>query len=479
MAFVEYSSGTNTADQLVAAILPASSGISVVSGSAAFSGVASFVTASIPELSVSGGILLTSGDASPPTSNTSNGYSVINGLAGDADLDAAVTAAFPFAGDTFDASVLTFNFEVADPATSSVRFDIVFGSEEFPEYSSSTYVDIGAVIVNGVNYALFNGDPTQPLSVIDANLAAGNFVDNAAGALPIEYDGISGLLSIVAPVVAGINTVKIGVADTGDSVLDSGLFITNFQALGGGGGGTGGCGVFVNIDGSDANETIPGTALNELIDAKAGDDVVDAAAGCDLVLAGAGNDIGLGGEGNDTLSGDAGTDLLDGGAGNDRIDGGLDADELRGGLGRDVIRGGAGNDTLDGGAGHDRVIGNQGADRLGGGVGNDTLFGGGGDDTLMGHKGSDVLTGDAGADIFSFGVIAGGAAGDQDEVTDFQQGTDWIGLRSFAFTSFADVQALITDQGGDTLLSLSLVGGEDVLIRNVEATAWVESDFLI
>ena len=69
-------------------------------------------------------------------------------------------------------------------------------------------------------------DPNHPLSVISPNLAAGYFVDNASGALPTEYDGVSAKLKFVAPIQPGANTITIGIADTGDAILDSGMFVS-------------------------------------------------------------------------------------------------------------------------------------------------------------------------------------------------------------------------------------------------------------
>ena len=51
---------------------------------------------------------------------------------------------------------------------SGIAFDMVFGSEEFPEWVDQ-FVDCAIVVVNGVNYALFDHEPLSPLSVIGSN----------------------------------------------------------------------------------------------------------------------------------------------------------------------------------------------------------------------------------------------------------------------------------------------------------------------
>ena len=306
-------------DLLVQDLLASNAGISVVSGSVSLlaSGpgavnVFDAVTGASLGLA-SGGVLLTSG-ATPGTSNSLTWYGSDNSGAtgfdnGDADIDAVVNTVFQT--QSYDATTLSFNFNVADPAATSISFDLVFGSEEYPEWVDA-FVDCAVVIVDGVNYALFNKDPNAPLSVISPNLAAGYFQDNASGTIPIEYDGVSGLLRIVAPLAAGLSThtIKIGIADTGDHILDSGLFIANMRA-----GTDPGSGVVSNPGGGSAgNDTCTGSSKDEYFDLQAGDDTVYAGGGADIVVAGAGNDQVFAGSGDDELKGDGGTDFLDGGA---------------------------------------------------------------------------------------------------------------------------------------------------------------------
>jgi len=245
-----------------------------------------------------GGLLLSSGGYPGPV-NTSDSFTVAHGEPGDADLDVVATAAFGGAGSTQDAAVLEFDIFIDDPDVEGIRFDIVFGSDEYPEFSDSTFVDVAAVWVDqnndGVfsldeNRALFNGDPSTPLSVIDANLDL-NFIDNRGdfddgefgdgefpndefpdgefpdgefddgdfppgdgeqfalseiapldefqaasnvnAAFPIEWDGF-GILSLRPELQQGMNSIKIAIGDTGDSAYDSGLYITNFEFLSGG-----------------------------------------------------------------------------------------------------------------------------------------------------------------------------------------------------------------------------------------------------
>ncbi|MFN9548194.1 MAG: choice-of-anchor L domain-containing protein [Cyanobacteriota bacterium] len=309
---------TGSLPALVGSLLTSNSGILVDSGSISLRlsgpGAVSQYDATVGSpLGMGAGVLLTSG-TTPGTSNTSTWYGSDNsgssGFAnGDADIDAVVNTVFQTL--SYDATTLAFGFHVNDPTATSVSFDLVFGSDEYPEWVDA-FVDCGIVIIDGVNYALFNNDPLHPLSVISSNLSAGYFQDNAGNVLPIEYDGVSGRLRIVAPLKVGqtSHSIKIGIADTGDHILDSGLFIANLSA-----GVDPGSGLVANPGGgTNSNDNCTGSGKDEYFDLQAGDDTVYAGGGNDIVVAGSGNDKVFGGTGDDVLKGNGGNDLLDGGA---------------------------------------------------------------------------------------------------------------------------------------------------------------------
>lgn len=229
------------------------------------------------------GILLTSGDGTPALNNTESEYSVVLNEPGDPELDQLAQDAFAFAGTTNDASILEFSFSVDDPGVQSISFDLLFGSEEFPDFIDSPFVDIAAVIVNGQNHAYLDGDPNKPLSIVGATVSDGRFIDNTQNDLPIEYNGMTPRLTVTVPLEADVDTyqVRLGVADTGDWILDSGLFVSNFQTLTTGFGGT-----YVNV--------------------QAGDD------GEELVAAGPNTaTLFIGGAGNDTMTGSLASDVYD------------------------------------------------------------------------------------------------------------------------------------------------------------------------
>ncbi|MGD1949035.1 MAG: CAP domain-containing protein [Leptolyngbyaceae cyanobacterium] len=155
----------------------------------------------------------------------------------------------------------------------------------------------------------------------------------------------------------------------------------------------------------------------------------------------------------ETIAGDGGDDQIAGSNGNDILRG----DFNRRDPGNDM----GGNDTIYGLDGDDRIGGKGGNDQLFGDQGDDTIWGDDGDDLLYGGLGNDVLTGDnfsggSGADKF---VLAAGAG--TDTITDFETGTDLIGLAiGLAFDDLSlgqhdDVATISAD--GEVLAQLNTV----------------------
>ena len=302
------------ASPLVSALTAGGTGIAILPGSVQLSAsaptAAGYYDGTASGLEIGAGIILTSGRM-PGTANGSTSFGVSNGGAGSALIDAVINPVFHT--KSYDATTLTFQFTVTDPAATSVSLDLVFGTEEYPEWVDA-FVDCAVVYVNGTNYAMFNHDPNAPLSVISQNLAAGYFNNNAK-TFGIEYDGISNTLTIVAPIVqGGVNTITLGISDTGDHILDSGVILSGLTA-----GTLPGSGVVVTQPGSetDGADNCVGTSQAEVFDLKGGDDTAYGAGGDDLMSGGAGMDSLNGGSGDDALSGGADDDVLEGGTGDD------------------------------------------------------------------------------------------------------------------------------------------------------------------
>jgi hypothetical protein len=223
---------STAADDLTAAVLAAASGLTVV-GAPSFLGNTDIPQQAVytgfslapsivgpPVLNLPNGILLTSGSANLPTTNTTNQFNPdFPGTGSDADLDALSGSG------TEDANTIEFSFTLDDPASTSLEAQFVFGTDEFP---TQTVTDIFGFFVDGVNFAFFpNGD-------LIANNSATNFIDNpvGGGVYAIEYNGLSPVLSVIGLLDPALttHTVKIAIADTEDDIFDSGVFIGGLKA---------------------------------------------------------------------------------------------------------------------------------------------------------------------------------------------------------------------------------------------------------
>ncbi len=126
-------------------------------------------------------------------------------------------------GSTFDASYLEVDF-IPTESTYSIQF--VYASEEFPEFVGSNFNDIVAVWINGVAVNLAVGSGTANIGNINDNANQNLYNDNTGDQFNTEMDGFTVTLTLTLNVVPNmINSIKIGVADVGDSNYDTSLLI--------------------------------------------------------------------------------------------------------------------------------------------------------------------------------------------------------------------------------------------------------------
>ncbi len=185
------------------------------------------------------GLTLSSGDIGVALGPNADGAATLGTPGGpnDADLDLASNST------TFDRAVLEFDFV---PAGDSLRFNYVFGSEEYLEWVSAGFNDVfgfflsgpgisGPYSNNAANIALVPGT-SQPVSIDNVNDVANPafYVDNGDGftapfnADPqyIQFDGFTVPLTARALVQCGQPYhIKIAIADAGDPILDSSVFL--------------------------------------------------------------------------------------------------------------------------------------------------------------------------------------------------------------------------------------------------------------
>lgn len=173
------------------------------------------------------GIILSSGNiANVVGPNTSNGITAVNNTSGDTDLNSLIPGY-----STHDATILEFDFI---PNNDIISFEYVFSSDEYNEYVNSAYNDVFGFFINGVNSALIPGT-TTPVSINNVN--GGNplgtsashpeyYLNNSGGSINTEMDGLTKVLYVEVPVNKGeVNHIKMAIADAGDSILDSNVFI--------------------------------------------------------------------------------------------------------------------------------------------------------------------------------------------------------------------------------------------------------------
>ena len=188
------SSGTyGDGDALAPGVTPADEGVILSTGRAT-------------NFTRSGGDPNRSGSTSTNTSGVNN----------DAQMNAAVGA------NTYDAAILEVDFI---PTSDNLNMQFTFASEEFPEFSGSQYNDAVAVWVNGQLIDLPIIELTQ-VNNVNQNENANFFQDNTGDDFNTEMDGLTVTLGLDFPVNDGvINTVRIAVADTTDTLYDSAVLI--------------------------------------------------------------------------------------------------------------------------------------------------------------------------------------------------------------------------------------------------------------
>ena len=183
-------------------------------------GIASFNGSS--NLGISNGIILTTGSTSivsPNNNNTSAGN--CNNTSGDVQLNSLISAT------TYDACVLEFDII---PICDTLRFNFIFGSEEYPEFVNANVNDPFAFFISGPgiigqsNIALLPNGMNVSIDNVNSTNNAQFFNTNTGTS--IEYDGYTTVITASVFVQSCQSYhLKIVVADAGDCYYDSGVFL--------------------------------------------------------------------------------------------------------------------------------------------------------------------------------------------------------------------------------------------------------------
>ncbi|MEI7595189.1 MAG: choice-of-anchor L domain-containing protein [Bacteroidota bacterium] len=235
-------STAQTAQQLVQNVL-VGQGVTVtnISYTGGTNTIGSFSNGNTTNLGLTSGIVLASGNVNSIGQAGSNSMSSNVGGGSDPQLDAICSAS------THDAAILTFDFV---PLSDTIKFRYVFGSEEYPVYVCSGYNDVFGFFVTGPNPAGGNytnknialipgtnlpvaintvnsGSPGSSYSSSGCQSLAYSslFTNNSAGAT-IVFNGFTHVLTAWCKVTpCQTYSIKIAIADAGDHILDSGVFL--------------------------------------------------------------------------------------------------------------------------------------------------------------------------------------------------------------------------------------------------------------
>ena len=200
-------------------------------------------------IGINSGVVLTTGDArfvsgsaisadDFPNKTTAFGAGILNTLTRNTSPGSSLFSSLTSA-QTFNASILSFQFI---PTGNTISLRYVFGSEEYGDVVNTGFPpDVLGVFVNGVNYARV---PGTSVPVSTASINCGGPVSGAAngvnpqncslyrdnppffGKIETELDGLTVVLTLTAPVLAGqVNTIQLGIANGGDSSADSAVFL--------------------------------------------------------------------------------------------------------------------------------------------------------------------------------------------------------------------------------------------------------------
>jgi len=229
-AFATSITPMDNADNLAQSLVGSGVAISNVTYTGANVASGYFAGGTAAGIGIESGIVLTSGDAMNlnGTTNTSDGITGDNGLTGTPYLDNLVPGY-----STFDATVLEFDF-VSDG--DAAYFSYVFGSDEYNEWVDSEFNDVFGFFLDGTavtdNVALIPGT-TTPVAINNVNNNSypvfynDNDPSDTGVPFPFEYDGFTDVfaVSIQGLEPGSTHHITLAIADAGDHVLDSGVFL--------------------------------------------------------------------------------------------------------------------------------------------------------------------------------------------------------------------------------------------------------------
>ncbi len=199
-------------------------------------GNVTFFNAASTTFPLASGVLLTTGNGVGAVGPNNSGSFTNNSpatpnVSSDPDLNAIAN------GSVTNGVVLEFDFI---PTGDTISFRYIFGSDEYPEFSPSSYNDAFGFFLSGpnplggnytsTNLALIPSTST-PVTINNVGPSSNTtyYVNNLAGAAygtAIQYDGTTTILTSIAHVICGQTYhIKLAISNVGDQAYDSGVFL--------------------------------------------------------------------------------------------------------------------------------------------------------------------------------------------------------------------------------------------------------------
>jgi len=200
-------------------------------------------------IGIEDGVIISTGNISTalgPNLSPSAGTAV-GAIGSDPDLDAISSG-----GSLFDIASIEFFFQ---PTLPQVTFEYAFASDEYCEFANTQYNDVFGFFISGpgisgpysnnaINIATLPSGANVAINSVNHTMNTGYYVDNSitescASGSPfnpddIEFDGFTTVLLATANVIpCEIYRIKLIIADRGDGIYDSAVFLKSNSFLAG------------------------------------------------------------------------------------------------------------------------------------------------------------------------------------------------------------------------------------------------------
>ena len=169
------------------------------------------------------GIVISSGDVNEYNDgpNLTSGNTTIFGVAATAAQEALLD---PITGGSLNHNDVTQLDITFTTSTGDVFFFVTFGSDEYPEFQNSSFIDAFGLYLNNTNIAFYNGDPIN-IDHPDMTACAGTELDGVlpcAGPMLFSATGLDTSVN---------HTLTFIIADSGDAQLDSTAYINSLSGV--------------------------------------------------------------------------------------------------------------------------------------------------------------------------------------------------------------------------------------------------------